>query len=111
MSDIKVGDRVRVTFEATVRRANSAFVSLEGDDGWIGELNYLKVPVEKIEPPVETFGPGDVVRSRTDGCVRALSSDGYVKIPRGEFFRYDDRRRGACRLEEFTSKRFERVEI
>lgn len=121
MTDIKVGDRVRVTFEGTVGEVlrlgdnntvyGLGFVNQYGNGSHTIFTNQEGVTVEKVEPPVETFGPGDLVRSKVDGGIRALASHGYVRIPRGEFFRYDDGRRGAYSLKEFTSKNHERVEV
>lgn len=72
MSDYKPvkGDRVRVVLEGEVSEVwHSGRFVLQSDDDAV-EIGFsadrvegFNVSIEKIEPPVEVFQPGDVVRS------------------------------------------------
>lgn len=65
-ADIKKGDRVRVVIEGEVTSAADGggfHFDVGQAAGWIHPDAPEVVSVEKIEPPVEVFGPGDVVRS------------------------------------------------
>ena len=81
----KVGDRVRVVLEGVVKEEINTFgIKMDNDAGqWLAEL-YIDRPgvtVEKIEPPVETFGPGDVVRDRSiPKYTYYIGRDGYLDI-------------------------------
>lgn len=121
MSDIKVGDRVKVAIEGTVGEVlrlgdnntvyGLGFVNQFGNGSHTVFTNQDDVTVEKIEPPVETFGPGDVVRAKGIRGVfesRALGRDGYLAFPGGRFYRYGT---DGFQASEFTSDRYERVEI
>lgn len=79
--DIRKGDRVRVTFEATVADIGAKYY-------WFGDTPAAAtgevhkdtegLSIEKIEPPVETFGPGDVVRHKKHRSFRyTLGRGGY----------------------------------
>lgn len=88
MSDIKNGDRVRLTVEGTAS-GNGAYTILNGDAGeWFLEYKNQYVgngiTVEKIKPPVVTFKRGDVVRSKDvpEFCY-AITKDGYTDLFNG----------------------------
>ena len=68
MGNLKKGDRVRVTIEADVRFGSSFGVDLgvAGGTVHLREEVWPGVEFEKIEPPVEVFKPGDVVRDKGD---------------------------------------------
>lgn len=114
MSDYKPvkGDRVRVTFEAEVEQVYS-----DGDlrfdlvDGYSTEIPHEGTfSIEKLEPPVEMFKPGDVVRWHFDPPWRvvALGRTGYVELPRGAEGKYDNLSGG---VGWFTSERYEKVQL
>lgn len=94
------GERVRVVYEGSVSDANHI-----GFD--IHEVPFLYedaslVSIEKIEPPVETFGPGDTVRDKRDPeFVFVIGRDGYLDM-------YND---GIWNegTHPFTSENYERV--
>lgn len=114
MSEFKVGDRVRVTFEATVAGSpaprGACLCSFGYNDGHIRE-EYLRqegVTVEKVlPPPPEVFKPGDVVRALGTGSTYTLTNDGYVSHSTGQVWTDG----AEWRDNEFTSKRYERVEL
>lgn len=105
------GDRVRVVLEDEVRGVES--------DGFVvgdaADANYIQpgaehvVSIEKIEPPVEVFKPGDVVRSKDHPELVYLldGEDGYSVFQYGKgglvYHGANNRR--------FTSRRYERVEL
>ena len=118
MSDYKPkeGDRVRVVLEGTVTGVNSGY-------GWFnlrtdGGLGYAGIhddgSVEKIEPPVEVFKPGDVVRDKATSTVRALGENGYVILQSGftqEVGALVSYGNFGYQEHEFTSERFEKVDL
>ena len=67
MGNLKKGDRIRLTLEADVLYGSSFGVDLAvpavaGGQFTIREREFSDVEFEKVEPPVEVFKPGDVVR-------------------------------------------------
>lgn len=105
MTDIKKGDRVKVTFEGVVRGVNARYVSLENDaTAWLGELRHDLVTVEKIEPPVEVFKTGDLVRSIDSRNYYLITDKGYLEMNKG--IRGQHNPLGSI---VFTSKNYERV--
>ena len=115
MTDIKKGDRVKVTLEGTLTSADhpDAFAMGRSQQRAIfsTQAKEYTVTIEKIEPPVEVFKPGDVVRVKRglDGHARVLGQDSYIVIPSGRQWRYGEA--GGYEREEFTSRRFERVNL
>ncbi|HEU5118491.1 MAG TPA: hypothetical protein VFT74_17915, partial [Isosphaeraceae bacterium] len=81
MTDFKKGDRVKVSaFEGVVRAADSGGVDVESEDGkflaWVEDVK--RIQIEKIEPPVEAFKPGDTVRALgLSDMYFSLGQDGY----------------------------------
>lgn len=119
MSDHRpqVGDRVRVVLEADVSDVDGEGIEFDSDEIslWIGPKarKDFVVSIEKIEPPVEVFGPGDVVRQRSHpGNIKALydESDG-----RCRWLQVTDSHYPAGYLSNshsrFTSKHYERVNL
>jgi hypothetical protein len=107
----KVGDRIRVTFEDVVidtsdgiELANSHYADL-----FVFDLDEpTLVSVEKIEPPVEVFKPGDVVtRPRSGGHPIMLLETGYVRVGKPHLHPYGH----GCTRDFFTSEHFQRVEL
>ena len=89
MTEFKPGDRVRVTLEGEVRDTlPGGKLTLRYD----GEYLFVQPPekVEKIEPPVEAFKPGDFVREKSTDRVFYAATDGYVQVlpTAGSFWRY-----------------------
>ena len=118
MSEYRVGDRVRVTFEAEVvgdgAPSSACLCSFEYGNHYRGGAKiretYLRqegVEVEKTDPPVETFKPGDVVRHTAH--IYALTPTGFVVLDQGIFYTYGEG--GRYQAEDFTSDVFERVDI
>lgn len=109
MSEIKKGDRVRFTGEGVVRSVcDGDTLDVENGAGeFIGWLlpDVDGVTVEKIEPPVETFRPGDYVRSKGEpgSPIRLLTVDGWVNL---ETLKHC----GDTRI-KFTSETYERVNL
>lgn len=113
---IKAGDRVRITIEGIADEvlAGESYGEHPEPRGFDARSSEGdKVTIEKIEPPVEVFGPGDVVRPRAgmDHSVRVLGRDGYLLLWDGRFYKYDDRASGAYKARDFTSRRWERVAV
>lgn len=91
MGNLKKGDRVKVTIEADVLFGSSFGVDLDVGGGTVTlrEETWRGLEFEKIEPPVEQFGPGDVVRSKLNGDIRALGHDGWFNITTRTWHRGD----------------------
>lgn len=114
MSEFKFGDRVRVTLEGQVVFQSATYLTLQADGGGNHSI-YMErdsAHVEKIEPPVEVFKPGDVVRDKDKPeLIYALGADGYMRVGKGSSFcgggwpHYD------YGGEVFTSKRYEKVNL
>ena len=64
--------------------------------------NEVVISITKVEPPVVTFYPGQVVRKRATGATYTIGSGGYIHHPTG--FVHDGYR-------EFTSADYELVEF
>lgn len=80
--EFKVGDRVRVTLEGTVESLSDRDLCV--GRGWAEQSiiarhpNEHTITIEKIEPPVEVFKPGDVVRHKKHRSFRyTLGGGGY----------------------------------
>lgn len=100
----KVGDYVRVVLEGEAESTSEDFFTL-GSAGWSNCIDpdaAHVVSVEKVAPPVVTFKPGDVVRSRVGGYAYTLTEGGYVAHHSGRFHRDD---------EPFTSQDYGLVEL
>ena len=111
MTDIKKGDRVRVALEGVVQRTfDNGNLWLESSDFGTAIDGTHVISVEKIEPPVEVFKPGDVVRSLATGSYWYLATNGYVRMTSAdfpepvEFYEYTD-------STEFTSDEYEKVDL
>lgn len=105
MAIIKFGDRVRVTFEGkwTGRAADTESVTfIDGTN--VPTPTRTNVTVEKIEPPVEVFKPGDTVRDRN-------ARDYIFTIGRSGYFDHHNALWNSGDHEPFTSKEFERVSL
>lgn len=115
-TDIKRGDRVRVVIEDTVSRISAnGTIYLENDvpgegEMWVNPSDSNVVSVEKIEPPVEAFGPGDILRRKVDGSHIVLGVTGYTYLLTGGHYPYGAGG-GNRSLGFFTSERFEKVEL
>lgn len=117
MSDYKPvkGDRVRVVLEGTVDIGSAGYVTLipDGRDAAsIGlsrpRMEEFNVSIEKIEPPVEVFGPGDVVRHLGNKVSRyAIGHNGYFSFQGNDFREHDE----SFLQKTFTSKDYVRVEL
>lgn len=123
--DVRPGDRVRVhtEYEAKVDWMDPYRYALVDDDGHDRNVSriYRGTKVTKVEPPVEQFKPGDVVRLRGTRTTYTLGKLGYIRVSRTanpsdpEIFEY---RYGVGRAlghpaspEYFTSELFEKVNI
>ena len=115
MTDIKVGDKVRITFEDIVTSVGDdgrVFVDLDTDDcedDLDMEVGYLvgddAVSITVLTPPIVTFKPGDVVRSKALGFLYTIGRDnGYLSHAEG--FRW-----WPDLGDKFTSEHYELVEL
>ena len=117
MSELKIGDRVRLVYEGTYKSLGGDTRGVEPDghaDVFLYESHALAAAksVEKIEPPVEQFGPGDVVRRQGNGKPMVLGPDGYTYMNTGNYYTYAGRAPDVkYAREDFTSGRFERVSL
>lgn len=120
MSDIKVGDRVRLTrtmyprrgvvlgpgTEGTVVGFGSSYpiaANLPGVDGYLLKESEF----EKIEPPVEVFKPGDVVRDKhpTNPNIYLIRGNGgFINLSRNPRYESDYEF-------TFTSEDYEKVDL
>lgn len=108
MGDIykpKDGECVRVVYEGVANNIGSI-----GFD--IGEAPFLfedtgLVSIEKLEPPVEYFKPGDVVRYKglNGEYVFVLGKRGYFDLHNAVW------NEGESNLDQFTSERYEKVSL
>ena len=105
MTRINNGDRVRVTLEGTYRGESTDSPCLNGHT--MPLRSRENVTLEKIEPPVEVFQRGDVVRHRQTGNTYTLTNDGYVSHTTGAVWMDG----AGWRDSQFTSERYERVEL
>lgn len=117
MSDYKPqkGDRVRVVVEGeitgTYREGQCFNIGHSPGGMYVTPHTEHVVSVEKLEPPVEVFGPGDIVRPKDIGHIvymlgRNHYSYVYTGPGEGEVIRarfYD--------TERFTSERYEKVNL
>ena len=91
MGNLKKGDRIRLTLEADVLYGSSFGVDLAvpavaGGQFTIRELHFPDVEFEKIEPPVETFGPGTYVYSKAVPCYKYLVlREGYADLTNNKY--------------------------
>lgn len=102
------GDRVRVVLEGEVGpdATGHFYVGAPGEGNSIkAEVGHV-VSIEKIEPPVEVFGPGDVVRPIGDPSnVFALGYRQYLAIGKAN----GTARAWTYEGSEFTSDEYELV--
>lgn len=125
-ADLKVGDRVRVTIEGAVSRVwaegsptdlglTVRFDSTFGEHILThGSVKRGSVVVEKIEPPVKEFGPGDTVSHLRSGVLISLGGEGFFNHEQGKFFpwgHFSDALGKSLDREHFTSVNYERVEL
>lgn len=105
MSEIRKGDTVRLLpdqFEAQPSTTSNLVDLYEEDGTWAGTVRLHQV--EKVEPPVEVFGRGDIVRSKSGGHVYLITSEGYVEM--------NENIRGyANPPATFTSKGYEKINL
>lgn len=106
---IKAGDRVRITIEGIADEILSGQAYGEHPEPRHFDTASSRgdmVTIEKIEPPVVTFGPGDVVRKR-----EWSTHPGYLILADGQHASLEN---GAIHEEcsfkgPFTSEDYERV--
>lgn len=99
----EVGDRVRVVLEGVVTQNPNFAPDFTLDHmTWVQPQWPVTKSVEKIEPPVEQFKFGDVVRSKLTGAVYTLTREGYVRHSMGSHF---------PSLRKFTSEHYEKVDL
>ena len=110
MSEFNMGDRVRVVIEGEITRITPyrAFYL----DQKVYVSNHLVataeeagiVTIEVLERAVETFKPGDIVRSRmTPKYTYALADEGYVDLYNGIW--------NESAFAVFTSDHYEKIEV
>jgi hypothetical protein len=117
MTEFKKGDRVRVTFDGAVTDAPTFVKRLRvtTDDhkyGVRGSLAWVEVEhVEKIEPPVEVFKPGDRLRRKGwEGAYEiTLGSEGYLQHLTSGGVSYSTYT--ASPREFFNSENFDKVDL
>ena len=106
------GDRVKVTIEGKVTRAGSEWAVINDHH----DIYLKNAKVEKIEPPVEVFKPGDVVKNSAYTYV--LTPDGFLVVAVhhpygtgaiGRFVNYGSL--GRYEAKDFNSRDFERVNV
>lgn len=101
----KKGDCVRIIAEVygTNRAGDFLYFGAPGV-GYV-DTTSDEVAVEKIEPPVVTFEPGQTVRNKASGRLYSIGSDGYYSHQRAEYFKPGPGDAG------FTSFLYELVEL
>lgn len=104
------GDRVKVTIEGTVNRVLNfdGTQELRIDADGLDHFIYTDTAnVEKVEPEVEVFAPGTLVRDRSIPHMRyAIGHGGYFSFTTNAWhpFTPDD-------VNDFTAATYERVEV
>lgn len=110
MSDYKpeVGDEVRITIQGKVTYVSDTWIRVDDNEFYLaGEVESI----EKIEPPVEVFKAGDVVRAKgSPEYVYAVAKDGYLSLAPGDAGRFYGRDANYLHV-SFTSKNYELVEV
>lgn len=113
MAEIKYGDYVRITIEGPWLDDGYGTTEEIKAIGLWGEVAGDTVMVEKIDPPVEVFKPGDRLRRKGFGDYEiTLGDKGYLQhhvtsTGRVRYHKYSD----STNPEWFTSQRFEKVDI
>lgn len=110
----RTGDRVRVVLEGEANGVGSSgFVIGESyDDNFIAFGAKHVVSIEKIEPPVTVFKPGQTVRLRSRSGLPPLTysigNGGYYSHHGKKWFTHEE-----ARTHEgyFTSRQYELVEL
>lgn len=119
---LKVGDKVRITRRGYVgyvgQRGVDIYTHPEQEGYFLGSDDHEGVEsIEKIGPPVEQFGPGDVVRPKGSKSLIALGDDGFINLGMGRTYRpygaansnsYTGYNRS---LDSFTSENYEKVQL
>lgn len=109
----KMGDRVRVTLEGEVTRIldiepGSEEVELRIEVNGKSSFVYTDMArIEKVKPPVEVFGPGALVRHKTDGDRYLVGADGYCSLQSNKWFYWDS----DVPANYFSSDEYELVEV
>jgi hypothetical protein len=106
----KKGDRVRVVLEGEVGWVGGSHFEFVNGADYIGHKDGKNtVSIEKIEPPVEVFKPGDVVRHKgnEDGHWFAIAEDGWLIVGPGWRIKHHFTKGDPSK--EFTSDVFEKV--
>lgn len=107
MSELKKGDSVKVTLEGTVTNIvpfGDDRIELRIEDG-SGDVYYIspsKSNVEKVEPPVEVFEPGTIVRGKYSGRIKIVTKQGVIDSKTGSVIDL---------LEHATGRYFVRVSV
>lgn len=98
------GDRVRVVIEGEVGASDGTYFVVRQDDDFAAEFKLdAKTSVEKVEPPVVQFQPGDTVRYPDYPThIYSIGEGGYYSHYSKEW------RPGTQR---FASDRFEKVDL
>ena len=105
MEDIKKGDRVRITIEGEVTAVSTNGDLIVDDYHEIATAAPTGgITVEKVEPPVEVFGPGDVVRHKTEKVLYTIGKNGFLNHRSGILWE-------STTFEPFTSEHYERVSL
>lgn len=108
------GDRVRVVLEGEVgwvSGSGTGNFEVGTGDSYVNPDRAEVVSVDKIEPPVEVFKPGDVVRERTTGVHYALAVDGWTLLNGRDSRHYRKNATGGYVGGEFNSVAYERVPL
>lgn len=98
------GDRVRIVVEDVVLDAGTS--DIQTNNNWFDREGGHVVSVEKIEPPVTAFKPGDVVRNRFTRWLYSIAESGYLSHHDRTFYPW-----GPTRQDHFNSKRYELVDL
>jgi hypothetical protein len=112
MGDYKpvAGDRVRVVAEGEVESADEHGFTIGPQFPVIYEDDKdLIVSIEKIDPPVVTFKPGDAVRDSRTKSVYSIGRTGYLSHLDGMFYQWAPV--GLTSPDYFTSRGFDKVDL
>lgn len=101
----KPGDRVRIVIEGEWVDEAPARYGIQETGRLYRSHADDTVKIKKVEPPVETFKPGDVVRDKRNDSLWAVATDGYLRFG-GEGYRVIQ-----SDTMIFTSKNYERVTV
>lgn len=112
MSDIKYGDHVRITIEGEWGGSDLSEGEMPHSITTLGRYGDDTWTVEKIEPPVVQFQPGDRLRSKVGSAFEVtLGHEGYIHHGAANIFTKYSGGPGKPESMGFNSSRYEKIDL